>query len=132
MLRLALRGQARPMLITDAMPPVGGACREFSLFGTRVRVQEEACVDERGTLAGTALTMASAVRNCVQLLDVPLSLALRPASLEPATFLGLADHLGRLAPEFQADMVALQPESMHVLGTWVGGVWRDSTADTIC
>jgi N-acetylglucosamine-6-phosphate deacetylase len=83
-------------------------------------------MDESGTLAGTALNMSSAVRNCVQLLDVPLTSALRHASLEPAAFLGLGDRLGRLAPGFQADMVAFEPESIAVLGTWIGGIWQES------
>jgi hypothetical protein len=42
--------------------------------------------------------MASAVRNSVELLDMPLTAALRAASAEPARFLGITDRLGRLAP----------------------------------
>ena len=71
MLRLALRGQARPMLVTDAMPPVGGAKSKFLLHGQDVRVQGGACVGKDDTLSGTALTMADAVRNCVDLLECP-------------------------------------------------------------
>jgi N-acetylglucosamine-6-phosphate deacetylase len=122
MLRLALRGAAHPMLITDAMPPTGGDRSAFSLHGERIETRELACVRRDGTLAGTALDMASAVRNCVRLLDVPLTSALRYASREPAMFLGLGDRLGTLAPGFQADMVAFEPESMRVVATWVGGV----------
>ena len=77
MLRLALRGSAHPMLVTDAMPPVGGSRRTFSLFGRDIEARGEACVAEDGTLAGSALDMASAVRNCVRLLGVPLTSALR-------------------------------------------------------
>jgi N-acetylglucosamine-6-phosphate deacetylase len=124
MLRLALRGKARPMLVTDGMPPVGGALRAFSLFGNRIEARGEACVSADGTLAGTALTMAGAVRNCVRLLDVPLTVALRYASLEPAAFLGFDDHLGRLAQGFQADMVAFEPDGVRVVGTWVRGTWH--------
>ena len=123
MLRLALRGKARPMLVTDAMPPVGGGQREFSLFQRRVRVQGEACLDATGTLAGTALDMSAAVRNCVRFLDVPLTTALSYASFEPATFLGLGDRLGRLAPGYRADMVAFEPNEVRVDGTWIAGIW---------
>lgn len=130
MLRLALRGKARPVLVTDAMPPVGGTGCEFSLFGRRVAAHGEACVDDGGTLAGTALNMARAVLNCVELLQVPLPTALRYASLEPAAFLGLANRLGRLAPGFQADMVAFEPDGVRVVGTWVAGAWLDSCAGT--
>jgi N-acetylglucosamine-6-phosphate deacetylase len=121
MLRLALRGSAHPMLVTDAMPPVGGSRSSFSLFGRPVMARGQTCVREDGALAGSALGMVGAVANCVRLLGVPLPMALSYASLEPAAFLGLADRLGRLAAGYQADLVALAPDTMEVVGTWVGG-----------
>jgi N-acetylglucosamine-6-phosphate deacetylase len=66
--------------------------------------------------------MATAVRNCVRLLDVPLELALRFASLHPASFLGLDDRIGRLAPGCRADLVAIDPRDIKVLRTWIGGI----------
>jgi len=65
--------------------------------------------------------MASAVRNCVALLGLPLTDALRMASAAPAAFLGLSENLGRLAPGFRADIVALMPDSVEVVATWVAG-----------
>jgi N-acetylglucosamine-6-phosphate deacetylase len=126
MLRLALRGAANPMLVTDAMPPVGGGPASFALNGHAISVQGTSCVREDGALAGTALDMATAVRNCVQLLGIPLTSALRFASLEPARFLGMEDQLGRLAPGSRADMVAVEPGSVHVVGTWLAGSWAES------
>ena len=64
MLRLALRGAARPMLVTDAMPPVGGSRSGFTLYGDEITVRDGRCARADGTLAGAALDMASAVRNC--------------------------------------------------------------------
>jgi N-acetylglucosamine-6-phosphate deacetylase len=124
MLRLALRGLGQAMLVTDAMPPVGGSRAEFTLGGKRIVVQDGRCTTEDGTLAGAALNMASAVRNCVKLLDLPLAGALRHASAVPAAFLGVADRLGHLAPGYRADMVALDPTEIRVLGTWVAGEER--------
>jgi N-acetylglucosamine-6-phosphate deacetylase len=121
MLRLVLSGAARPMLVTDAMPPVGGSSKTFALQGRRINVRDAVCTTDDGTLAGSALDMASAVRNSVRLLDVPLTSALRYASVEPARFLGLGDSLGRLAPGYRADMLALDPQAVRVLQTWVGG-----------
>jgi N-acetylglucosamine-6-phosphate deacetylase len=65
--------------------------------------------------------MSSAVRNCVQLLQVPLQDALRFASFNPAKCIGLGHILGRLAPGYRADMVAFEPAAMRVLNTWVAG-----------
>ena len=89
MLRLALRGAARPMLVTDAMPPVGGRRPSFTLYGEEMTVRDGRCTRADGTLAGAALDMATAVRNTVRDLGVPLTSALRYASTEPAEFLGL-------------------------------------------
>jgi N-acetylglucosamine-6-phosphate deacetylase len=119
--RLALRSVARPMLVTDAMPPVGGSRASFALHGREISVAEGRCTAADGTLAGAALDMASAVRNCVHHLDMPLTAALRAASAEPARFLGLTDRLGRIAPGCRADLVALDPARVHVLATWVAG-----------
>jgi N-acetylglucosamine-6-phosphate deacetylase len=121
MLRLALRGAAHPMLVTDAMPPVGGRAPGFTLYGHEIVVRDGRCARSDGTLAGAALDMASAVRNCVQLLDVPLTEALRFASFEPARFLGLGDALGRLAPGYRADLVAFDPDDIGIIDTWVAG-----------
>jgi N-acetylglucosamine-6-phosphate deacetylase len=65
--------------------------------------------------------MASAVRNSVRLLQMPLTDALRAASTAPANFLGLGETLGALAPGYRADMVAFEPEEIRVLATWVAG-----------
>src|SRR4029077_13654628 len=119
MLRLALRGLGQAMLVTDAMPPVGGIRAEFRLGGQRITARDGRYVTEDGTLAGTALNMASAVRNCLTLLDLPLPDALRLASAAPAAFLGIADRLGHLRPGYRADIVAFDPAGMRILATWV-------------
>jgi N-acetylglucosamine-6-phosphate deacetylase len=121
MLRLALRGAGRPILVSDAMPPVGGAACSFRLYGETITVQNGRCTRADGTLAGACLDMASAVRNCVQLCDVPLSEALRFATKNPAEFLGLGDQLGCLAPGRRADMIALDPSTTEVLDCWTAG-----------
>jgi N-acetylglucosamine-6-phosphate deacetylase len=121
MLRLALRGLGHPMLVSDAMPPVGGHRSSFRLHGDTIAVRDGYCVRDDGTLAGTVLDMAAAVKNCVRLLGVPLPDALRFASTHPATFLGLGQTLGRLAPGYRADVVAFDATDMTVVGTWVAG-----------
>jgi N-acetylglucosamine-6-phosphate deacetylase len=121
MLRLALRGASRPILVTDAMPPVGDGRSEFCLDGERISVRDGKCLRGDGTLAGSVLDMATAVRNCVRLLATPLTDALRFASLHPASFLGLEHRLGRLVAGCRADMVAIDPQDITVLQTWIAG-----------
>jgi N-acetylglucosamine-6-phosphate deacetylase len=121
-LRLALRGAGHPVLVTDAMPPVGGTRSTFTLNGEIITARDGRCARQDGRLAGACLDMATTVRNCVLLLDLPLTDALRFASFHPAQFLGLGDRLGRLAPGMRADMVAVDPKSVEVRHTWVAGV----------
>jgi N-acetylglucosamine-6-phosphate deacetylase len=129
MLRLALRGAGRPMLVTDAMPPVGGHRTAFVLAGREIAVRSGRCMSAEGILAGAVLDMAAAVRNCVKLLGVPLTQALRFASAHPASFLGLGNALGRLAPGYRADMVAFEPGNIGVVATWVAGTQCGSSEE---
>jgi N-acetylglucosamine-6-phosphate deacetylase len=123
-LKLAVRGAGHVILVTDAMPPVGGtrSRTSFKLYGETISVNEGRCTKEDGTLAGACLDMASAVRNCVRLLRISLSEALRFATSHPAQFLGLENKLGRLAPGCRADMVELDSMTIEVRHTWVAGV----------
>lgn len=121
MLRLALRGLGQPMLVTDAMPPVGGTSASFMLGRKEILMHDGRCTTADGTLAGAALDMASAVRNCVRLLGLELPQALRLATAAPAAFLSVADRVGHLTAGHRADMVALNPTDVSVLATWVAG-----------
>ncbi len=129
-LRIALRAKRhdRFMLVTDAMPCVGTAEREFTLQGRRIQVHEGGyCVDDHGTLAGTALSMAAAVRNAVRLLGLPLAEACRMASEYPAAFLRLDRELGVIAAGYRANLVVAD-ESLNVLATWIDGQPQPATA----
>ena len=121
-LRVALAAKpiGKAMLVTDAMPPVGGTSSAFELGGRSVECRDGRCTTSDGTLAGSALDMASAVRNAVGLLGVPLEEALRMASLYPAAFLRLDHEHGRVAPGHRADFTVLD-ENLHVRETWIGG-----------
>ena len=121
-LRIAIAAKPRGkiMLVTDAMPPVGGEREDFTLYGQTMTCRDGKCSTAEGTLAGSALDMASAVRNTVRRLGLPLDEACRMASAYPAEFLGLGHELGRIAPGYRADLVVLD-EDLQVAGTWIGG-----------
>jgi N-acetylglucosamine-6-phosphate deacetylase len=121
-LQLAMRAKPgdRFLLVTDAMPSVGSDRQEFLLQGRRVLVRDGVCVDENGTLAGSAIDMASAVRNATTLLGVPLATAVRMASAHPARFLRLEDELGRIVPGARANLVVAD-DALHVRETWIDG-----------
>ena len=62
---LAARGLDGAMLVTDAMPPVGGERSSFELMGRTIEVVDGTCRGPDGTLAGSALSMAQAFRNAI-------------------------------------------------------------------
>jgi N-acetylglucosamine-6-phosphate deacetylase len=117
---LACKPLDRFMLVTDAMPSVGLADKTFVLQGQTITVQDGVCVAADGTLAGSDLDMAAAVRNTTRLLGVDLPDAIRMASLNPAAFLGLDHQLGRIAPGHLANMVLLD-DDLAVRTSWIGG-----------
>ncbi|HEY0502390.1 MAG TPA: N-acetylglucosamine-6-phosphate deacetylase [Lysobacter sp.] len=117
---LAAKPRGKMMLVTDAMPPVGGAQDDFTLYGVTMTCRDGKCTTADGTLAGSALDMASAVRNTVQRVGVALDEACRMASTYPAEFLGLGGELGRIAPGYRADLVVLDHD-LQVQGSWIAG-----------
>ena len=123
---LAAKRHERFMLVTDAMPTVGMTDKVFRLGGRLITVKDGVCVDEHGTLAGSDLDMAGAVRNAVNMLGLSLAEAAGMASRSPAEFLGLGRELGRIAPGYRADLVLLDAD-LQVAETWING--RDSAAD---
>ena len=121
---LAAKPKGKTFLVTDAMPTVGSSETTFYLAGQRVRCATGVCVTDGGVLAGSALDMASAVRNTVRLLGVPLDEAARMASTYPAALLGLESERGRIAAGLRADFVVLD-DDLKVHQVWCGGVIAD-------
>lgn len=117
---LRARGDEGVMLVTDAMPPVGGEGHAFHLGETEVRLVDGVLVDAAGTLGGSMLTMAGAVRNAGVMLGASIESAARMASGNAAAFLGIATVRGAILPGLAADLVHLD-DDLRVTATWVGG-----------
>jgi N-acetylglucosamine-6-phosphate deacetylase len=118
---LAARGWRRMLLITDAMPSVGSELSSFDLFGRTVTRRDGRLTTADGTIAGADLDMATAVRNTVAHLGMPLEAALHMASRAPAEFLGLGAEFGRIAPGYRASLVLLN-DDLGVVETWIDGI----------
>ncbi|MBO9767234.1 MULTISPECIES: N-acetylglucosamine-6-phosphate deacetylase [Xanthomonas] len=117
---LAAKPRGKLLLVTDAMPMVGSDSASFDLYGETITAVDGVVRNADGALAGSALDMATAVRNSVRWLGVDLAEAARMASTYPAQCIGLGERLGRIAPGYQADLV-LVDDDVQVLGTWVAG-----------
>ena len=121
-LRQAIKAKAKGkmILVTDAMHTVGQDAGRFDLMGSPIVSENGKVTTPNGTLAGSNLDMASAVRNTVQQVGLELEEALRMASLYPAQFLQLDNKIGRIAKGFQADLVLID-DDMMVQQTWIKG-----------
>ncbi len=120
-LRIALRTRPieRFMLVTDAMPTVGSKQKTFMLNGKRIHVENGVCVDDNGTLAGSDLDMATAVRHVVREVGRSLPEAALMAASAPARFLGLDAERGTLVAGHRADIVWLD-KTLTLKGTFIG------------
>ena len=88
----------RLFIITDAVTDDISGDYKFIHAGTHF-------TDTKGTLSGSALTMMQGVKNCVEQVEISLQESLRMASTYPAEVLNLEHHLGKIKPNFQANMV---------------------------
>ncbi|MBI1885140.1 MAG: N-acetylglucosamine-6-phosphate deacetylase [Chloroflexi bacterium] len=126
-LLLKAKGPERVALVTDGAPPAGLSQGSFSIGGKQARLGEGRVVLEDGTLAGSAATMDDCVRNVVRRGVATMADAVRMASAVPAASLGCGERKGRIAPGYDADIVALD-EGLEVTMTWVRGeivyFWR--------
>ncbi|MGL6177359.1 MAG: N-acetylglucosamine-6-phosphate deacetylase [Vibrionaceae bacterium] len=108
------------VLVTDAAAPAGTEMDSFNFVGTKVYYRDGKCVDENGTLGGSALTMIEAVQNSVEHVGIALPEAVRMASLYPAKAIGMADKLGLIQKGYIANL-AIFDRRFKVKATVVNG-----------
>jgi N-acetylglucosamine-6-phosphate deacetylase len=120
MLRVVLRckGAERVSLISDAVAPAGLGDGDYRLWGETIRVREGRTSNERGSIAGSVITMLDAARM-IRTLGLAERDVARTASLNPSRLLGLQDR-GSIEEGKRADLTALD-DSFNVRLTIVGG-----------
>ncbi len=115
------KGVHNVILVTDAMAAAGMPDGDYDLGGLPVHMKcGVARLKENDSLAGSTLTMISAVRYLVKEVGVELADASRMASANPARQLGLDDSIGTLEVGKQADFLLLDDE-LNLQSTWVDG-----------
>lgn len=106
---LGLATRARPLpdrmiLVTDAMPTVGGA-DEFELYGDCIKLEQGRLVNSEGSLAGAHITILEEIRNMVQKVGQPLQQVLRMATSNPAKLMNVNDSIGKITIGSPADLI---------------------------
>ncbi|WBT56921.1 N-acetylglucosamine-6-phosphate deacetylase [Kosakonia oryzendophytica] len=107
-------------LVTDATAPAGAHIDQFIFAGKTIYYRNGLCVDENGTLSGSALTMIEGVRNLVEHVGIALDEALRMATLYPARAIGVAATLGSIAAGKVANLTAFTHD-YKIIKTIVNG-----------
>jgi len=107
------------ILVTDAMPSVGAVNKNFMLNGELIRCENGKLTTAEGILAGSDLTMISAVTNAIKMLEIDLDEAIRMASSYPAAMMG-ETKLGAIEVGYTASMVLLDDEN-RVIRSWIDG-----------
>ena len=117
---VAAKKRGGALLVTDAMPTVGSPDTSFILDGKTIVASEGRVTNAEGTLAGSDLTMLSAVNNAAEFARLDWFEAVRMASLYPARALGLERELGAIRPGYRASLLAL--DSAHrIRASWING-----------
>ena len=120
-LRVAVNAMPhRIALVTDAMRACGLADGTYKLYDYEVTVAEGAARLGDGTLAGSVLTMAVAVKNMIELAGVPVDSVIPMATEVPARIAGVADRKGKIETRYDADLVVMN-ERFEVERVWVRG-----------
>lgn len=121
-LAAACKGAERTALVTDCIRARDLPDGVYKLGDLDVLVQDGKArlAADSGTIAGSLLTMADAVRYMVRVVGLPLSDAVAMASATPARIIGVADRKGSLEPGKDGDVVVLD-EDLRVKATIVSG-----------
>lgn len=113
------------ILVTDATAPAGATMDHFIFVGKKVYYRDGKCVDENGTLGGSALTMIEAVKNTVEHVGIALDEALRMATLYPARAIGMDKQLGAIKSGMVANL-AIFDKDFKVKATVVNGQYEQT------
>ncbi len=106
-------------LVSDSVAPTGLGDGSFELWGEKILVVNGRTENERGSIAGSVITMLDAVRQMLAL-GIPADEVSKMASLVPSRILGIGKEYGSIEIGKRADFVALDDDG-HVLLSVVGG-----------
>ena len=109
----------KTILISDSVAPTGLGDGSFQLWGETVLVENKRTRNERGSIAGSVISMLDAVNGVRSIGFSPAEVA-KMASANPAKLLGLSDLRGSIEPGKRADLVAVNSDG-NVELVMIGG-----------
>lgn len=124
MVRLSYRalGRDRLVLVSDSLDATGLPDGEYFSSGLPVTVKDGICRIASGALAGSTITLDSAVRNLMNFCSIPLTEAILAATEAPARQMGVFDDIGSIEVGKRADMLLLKNgETLDIQHVMIGG-----------
>ncbi len=106
-------------LISDSIAPTGLGDGDYRLWDEKIEIRENRTRNERGSIAGSVITMLDAVRNFRALGASDQAIA-RLASTNPARLIGTDNSRGSIDVGKRADLVAIDGDG-RVTFVLVGG-----------
>lgn len=102
-------GEDRMILISDAMRATGMDDGTYELGGQPVTKKGRLATLKDGTIAGSATNLFDCMKNAVNF-GIPLAVAVKAATYNPAKSIGLEHTIGTLAPGARADVLLLDSD----------------------
>lgn len=117
------KGDDAISLISDSIAPTGLGDGDYEIWDEKIEVRNNRTRNERGSIAGSVITMLDAVRNYRQLGASDQVIA-KIASTNPARLIGVDDTRGSIEAGKRADLVAIDADGQVSL-VLVGGKRAD-------
>jgi N-acetylglucosamine-6-phosphate deacetylase len=121
MLEFACRSKSpdNVSLISDSVAPTGLGDGEYEIWGEKVSVVNGRTQNERGSIAGSVISMQDAVKRMLSLGFSAVEVG-KMASLNPARLLGIDNRYGSIEVGKRADLVGMDKDG-NVKFVMIGG-----------
>lgn len=131
MLKFACRTKTpeKVVLISDCVSPTGLGDGDFTIWNEKVSVKNGKTQNERGSIAGSVISLRDAVENMSALGFIHSEIE-QMAALNPARLLGIDQDYGSIAPGKRADLTAIEANGNIIL-TIIGGRIAFDAANSI-
>ena len=103
------KGRDYCIMIDDALCAKGCAPGYYELGGNAIEIRENGSAYLQGTntLAGGTLKFNKGLQNLIEKVMIPIDWAINMVTINPARYLGVDDHKGKIMAGYDADMVVL-------------------------
>lgn len=121
LVRLTLQTKGdKAFVVTDAVAPAGTDITEFEFANKIIKVVNQGCYDENGTLSGSAITMDSSLQRLQENTNLDIESLIRLVTINPARQIGMEKLIGCLAPASFANLVVFDNQ-FNIRQTYLNG-----------